>query len=133
MSIHRFLIPVAALLALSATAAVAQDRRQNDQGHTQFDDKDRQTTTDWYSQHKDHPPAGLRETDRLSPDEEGRLHQGAVLDPDLRGKVHNVPSDLKQRLPPPPSKHRYVAIGGHVALIDHGNQVKDVIHLHDNR
>ena len=66
------------------------------------------------------------------PDEEGHLHQGAVLDPDLRSKVRNVPSDLRQRLPPPPSKHRYVAIGGHVALIDHGNQVKDVIHVHDN-
>lgn len=143
MKAHRFLTAaLTALFAFAGTAAVAQDRPQNRdenrndqsrQGHTQFDDKDRQATTDWYNQHKDHPPAGLREQDRLSTDEEARLHQGAVLDPELRKKVHNVPSDLKRRLPPPPSGHRYVAIGVHVALVDHGNQVKDVIHLHDNR
>ena len=26
------------------------------QGHTQFDDHDRQVTNDWYNQHKSHPP-----------------------------------------------------------------------------
>jgi Ni/Co efflux regulator RcnB len=123
-------IGATALLVMSATIS-AQDRRdQRDQGHTQFDDKDRQTTSDWYNQHKDHPPAGLRSQDRLSSDQESRLREGAVLDKDLRKRVHPVPEDLRRRLPPPASDHRYVAIGGHVGLIDNNFQVKAVIHLH---
>jgi hypothetical protein len=55
-----------------------------------------------------------------------------VLDKGLRRKVHPAPPDLSRRLPPPPSDHRYVVIGGHVGLIDNKFQVKSVIHLHDN-
>jgi Ni/Co efflux regulator RcnB len=110
-----------------STAALAQD-----QGHTKFDEHDRQVTTDWYNQHKNHAPAGLRGQDRLSADQESRVHEGATLDPDLRGKVHNAPSDLTHRSPSPPSGNRYVTFGGHVGLIDHSYQVKDVIHLHDS-
>lgn len=117
------IVAAALLLSLSAVSA-------NAQGHTQFDDKDRQTTTDWYNQHKDHPPAGLRSQDRLSADEESRMHEGAVLDRNMRKKAHPIPEDLGRQLPPPPSDHRYVAIGGHVGLIDNNYQVKAVIHLH---
>ena len=116
-------IGVASLLIIGASG-------QDHQGHTQFDDKDRQTTTDWYNQHKDHPPAGFRDKDRLNADQESRLRQGAVLDKDLRKKVHPVPEDLKRKLPPPPNDHRYVAIGGNVGLMDNHYQVKGVIHLH---
>ncbi len=42
------------------------------------------------------------------------------------------PPELARQLPPPPSDHRYVAIGGHIGLIDSKFQVKGVIHLHDN-
>jgi Ni/Co efflux regulator RcnB len=124
------------MLALAGTTAFAQDRGQredqNRQGHTQFDDHDQQVTRDWYNQHQDHPPAGLRSQDRLSSDEESRLREGAVLDQGLRRKMHPAPADLRRRLPPPPNNHRYVAIGGHLGLIDNGYQVKGVIHLHDN-
>jgi Ni/Co efflux regulator RcnB len=113
---------------LSATALSAQDRR--DQGHTQFDDKDRQTTTDWYNQHKSHPPAGLRNQDRLPPNQESQVREGAVLDRNMRKRVHPIPQDLGRQLPPPPSDHRYVAVGGHIGLIDNNFQVKAVIHLH---
>ena len=132
MRIHSLATIIAtALLVLSPSAAFAQDRRdQRDQGHTQFDDKDRQTTSDWYNKNKDHPPAGLRSQDRLSSDQESRLREGAVLDQDLRRRVHPVPEGLRRRLPPPPRDHRYVAIGGHVGLIDNHYQVKAVIHLH---
>lgn len=116
----------AALLALSGTAALAQE-----QGHTRFDDHDQQVTRDWYNQHRDHPPVGLRDQDRLSAEEESRLQEGAVLDRHLRKKVHSVPRDFARRLPPPPRKHRYVAIGGHVGLIDDQYHVKAVIHLHE--
>ena len=102
------------LLALTGSAALAQDRGQpngqNQQGHTQFDEHDQQVTRDWYNQNQAHPPAGLRNQDRLSADEESRLREGAVLDNDLRRKVHRAPPDLSRRLPPPPSNHRYVTI-----------------------
>jgi hypothetical protein len=123
-------VGIGAILALSPTAARAQSDRQ---GHTQFDDKDRQTASDWYNQHKDHPPAGFRDQDRLNAEQESRLREGAPLDRDLRKKVHPAPEDLTRRLPPPAPDHRYVAIGGHVGLIDNHYQVKAVIHLHDNR
>ncbi len=125
-----------ALLALASVPAMAQDggRRddQNRNGHTQFDDHDQQVTRDWYNKHKDHPPAGLRNQSRLSADEESRFHEGAKLDKDLRRKVHPAPPDLRRELPAPPSDHRYVAVGGHVGLIDNNFNVKAVIHLHGN-
>jgi Ni/Co efflux regulator RcnB len=130
MTTHRLLTATAAaVLTLTGTAALAQ-RDRNPQGHTQFDDHDQQVTRDWYNQNKAHAPVGLRDHDRLSAEEEGRLREGAVLDPDMRRKVHAAPHDLVRRLPPPPSDHRYVAIGGHIGLIDNNFQVKAVIHLH---
>jgi Ni/Co efflux regulator RcnB len=118
-------VGVSTLFAFAATAQA--------QGHTQFDEKDRQTANDWYSQHKTNPPAGLRNQDRLNADQESRLREGAPLDKDLRKKVHPAPEDLRRRLPDPPPDHRYVAIGGHVGLIDNHFQVKAIIHLHDNQ
>jgi hypothetical protein len=135
MKTHRaWAATTVAILALTGGAALAQDRGQRggqtQQGHTQFDEHDQQVTRDWYNQNQAHPPAGLRNQDRLSADEESRLREGAVLDQGLRRKVHPAPADLTRRLPPPPSDHRYVAIGGHVGLIDNNFQVKAVIHLH---
>jgi Ni/Co efflux regulator RcnB len=137
MKKYRLAIAAAAtLIALSGTTALAQDRQQrrdqNREGHTQFDNNDQQAARDWYQQHRDHPPAGFRNQDRLSADEESRLREGEVLDRNLRRKVHSAPHDLTRRLPPPARNHRYVTIGGHVGLIDNQNRVKAVIHLHDD-
>src|ERR1700693_6281005 len=127
---------VVAVLTLTGGAAFSQDRGkrggQTQQGQTQFDEHDQQVTRDWYNQNQAHPPAGLRNQDRLSADEESRLHEGAVLDKDLRRKVHPAPPDLARRLPPPPKDHRYVALGDNVGLLDNSYQVKAVIHLHGN-
>ena len=104
---------------------------QAPQERAQFTDTDRQTTRDWNSQHQAHPSAGFRATDRLSPDQESRLQPGRPLDADLRKREHPVPADLAHRLPPPPRNNRYVAIGGHVGLVDSATQtLLDVIHLH---
>jgi Ni/Co efflux regulator RcnB len=98
----------------------------------QFDDHSRQTTRDWYNQHQNRPPVGLRSQDRLSSEQEARLQPGKPLDPDLRQRAHPVPQDLSRQLPPPPRNHRYVAIGGHVGLVDNVNHtLRDVIHLHN--
>ncbi len=128
-----FAIGMGLLLAFSATTARAQrNEGQNRQNQAQFNDQDRQNAADWYNQNKSHPPAGFRDQDRLNSDQESRLREGAPLDKDLRKKVHPAPPELTRRLPPPPPAHRYVAIGGHVGLIDNKFQVKGVIHLNDN-
>lgn len=120
------------VVGLSITGGFAQDRGQRDQNSAQLSQHDQQASRDWYSQHQANAPAGLRSQDRLSSDEESRLHEGAVLDSGMRRKVHAAPPDLVRQLAPPPSRHRYVAIGGHIALIDNKNNVKAVVHLHDN-
>jgi Ni/Co efflux regulator RcnB len=135
MKIHLHVILSTTLLIVGAgTIAVAQDRGQrggqNSQQNSQFNDHDQQVAHDWYSQHQSNPPAGFRNRDRLSPEEESRMREGTVLDKGLRKKIHPAPADLSRQLPPPPNNHRYVAVGGHVALIDNSFQVKGVIHLH---
>jgi hypothetical protein len=128
-------IVAGSFLACFGGDTFAQDTRpRDDQSHsskTQFDDHSQQVTRDWYQKNQAHPPAGLRNQDRLSADQESRLHEGATLDSDLRKKVHPAPKDLERQLPPAPSQHRYVAIGGHIGLIDDKYQVKGVVHLHD--
>jgi hypothetical protein len=92
MKKHRLAIgAAAALLAFSGCIALAPDDQR---GHTRFDDHDQQVTRDWYNQHRDHPPAGLRNEDRLSAEEESRVYEGAVLDKGLRSNVHAAPDEL---------------------------------------
>ena len=109
-----------------ATAGVAQDWHDR----TEFNDHDRQVTQDWYKQHENRAPRGLRSQDRLSSSQESRLQEGRPLDRDLRKRSYAVPSDLRRHLPPAPAHHRYVAVGGHVVLVDSGNVVRGVIHVH---
>jgi Ni/Co efflux regulator RcnB len=106
---------------LVATASFAQER-------TQFNDHDRQVTQDWAKQHQN--TKGLRSQDKLSSDQEARLREGQPLDRELRNRSYAVPSDLRRHLPPAPAHHRYVTIGGHVVLVDSGNVVRGVIHIH---
>lgn len=115
--------------ALLATAALALSGcGQN--GGVQSEDSQQQVATDWYNQHQNSLPEGLRPEDRLPPEQESRLRVGATLDNDLRDRVRPAPEDLAARLPPPPPEHRYVAVGGHVGLIDKNYQVKAVINVH---
>jgi Ni/Co efflux regulator RcnB len=110
------------------------DQYRNDQRqeHSRFDDHDRQVTRDWYNEHRDRRPRGLRDRDRLAPEYESRLREGDVLDRDMRRRIYPIPVDYYRRLPPPPYGYRYVFIGGHVCLIDSGYRVHDVIHFELN-
>ena len=62
--------------------------RIGDNANTQLNEHDQQVAHDWYNKNQAHPPAGLRNQDRLSAAEESRLDEGAVLDKNLRRKVH---------------------------------------------
>jgi hypothetical protein len=45
--------------------------------------------------------------------------------------IYPAPPDLRRQLPRPDKGNRYVAVGGHVAVVDRGNIVHDVIHILD--
>jgi hypothetical protein len=133
------------LLCMSATALLAlalplmgggtfaQDRdRDRDHDHPRFEDHDRQAARGWYNEHHDRLPEGLRDRDRLPPELESRLQVGVLLDHDMRHRIHPVPAELIERLPPCPPHYRYVIIGGHICLIDEGFHVFDVIHFELN-
>jgi Ni/Co efflux regulator RcnB len=118
-----------AVTLLLAGGALAQDRHDQQQ----FNDHDRQVTQSWYSQHQKHAPAGLRTTDRLPADQDSRLRAGQPYDRDMERRSHSVPRDLSRQLPAAPRHHKYVAVGGHVALVDTVNHVvRDVIRLGDS-
>jgi Ni/Co efflux regulator RcnB len=133
---------VCALALVGATASAATtgqaDQRQRADARTSqsgqsahFDDHARQTTQDWYKQHQNNAPVGLRSRDRLTSSQESRLEVGKPIPRDLRSHIHTAPRDLTRQLPPPPPHHRYVAVGGHVGLVDDVSHVlRDVIHLH---
>ncbi|HZV87687.1 MAG TPA: hypothetical protein VFF95_09080 [Candidatus Binatus sp.] len=132
-----FCMSATALLALALPlmggGTFAQDRdRDRDHDHPRFEDHDRQAARGWYNEHHDRLPEGLRDRDRLTPELESRLQVGVVLDQDLRHRIHPVPAELIERLPPCPPHYRYVIIGGHICLIDEGFHVSDVIHFELN-
>jgi hypothetical protein len=105
---------------------------QHGQDHDKFDDHDRQVSRDWYNQHRDNRPRGLRDRDRLPDRYESQLREGYVLDPYMRSRIYAVPSDYYRNMPPAPRGYRYVFIGGHAVLIDGGYRVHDVIHFELN-
>ena len=119
----------AAALALSGCGQSAGNG-QSDTAQQQVQPQ-QQIARDWYNEHHDNLPEGLRHEDRLTAEQEARLREGAVIDNDMRDRIRPAPRDLSDRLPPPPRDHRYVAVGGHIGLIDNNFQVKALIHLHD--
>jgi hypothetical protein len=121
----RLYLPAALITAAAALALFGCG-----QSNTQADPQ-QQAAADWYNQHQGNLPEGLRPEDRLTADQESRLKVGVVLDNDIRDKVRPAPQDLSDRLAPPPPDHRYVAVGGHVGLVDKNFQVKALIQLHD--
>jgi hypothetical protein len=128
MKAAHFFAALAVMLLLTAGAS-AQNRHDQ-----QFNEHDRQVTQDWYNQHQNHAPIGLRSQDRLTPDQEQRFQSGQPLDRAMQRRFHSVPRDLNRRLSPAPRHHKYVVVGQHVALYDTRNHVvRDVIHLHDRQ
>jgi hypothetical protein len=96
-------------------------------GHHKFDDRDREITQTWCRQHRDRLPVGFRDVDRLPPQLDARLQVGIVLDLDLRKQIHPLPTDLLRQLPAPPTGVQYIAIGGHVGLVDAAHRLHDLL------
>jgi len=123
------LLMFAATPSARAASGQAGEQAKTDQKstQTQFTAQDRQATSDWYGQHQANPPAGFRQQDKLTADQDSRLQVGSKLDPDLLKLAHAVPSDLKVKLATPAPGYRYASVGGQVTLLDKQNQVHDII------
>jgi hypothetical protein len=106
---------------------VERQDNQNRRDDHRFKDNERQAAREWYQQHRDRPPVGFRDRDRLAPDRLARLQAGQMLDRDLRKDAHPVPRDLLSRLSPAPRGYRYLVVGGHVVLVDDHYNVQDLI------
>jgi Ni/Co efflux regulator RcnB len=98
-------------------------------GHHKFDDRDREVTRVWCVEHRERLPVGFRPDDRLSPEFEARLRVGSILDIRLRNQINPVPSSLVRLLPPPPVSQHYIAIGGHIGLVDGAHRLQDLLPL----
>jgi Ni/Co efflux regulator RcnB len=151
MKIRRWIwFCVATVLALSGTAALAQDhehgknKHDRDEGrkfrdrdedrehHSKFDDDDRKEMRRWYDEHErdDDLPPGLAKRDRLPPGLERQLRVRHELPPGLGKKIRRCPEELEQRLPPPPPDCQHVVIGGHIVLLNlRTNIVLDIFHV----
>jgi len=123
-------------LFLGVSLAQGQDRHdqdRHDQGrhdHDRFDDRDRNAARDWYHSH---PSAFRQDEGRYwRRDWEPNIHEGFVLNRDMRRAVRPVPRDLLIRLGPAPRGYRYVIVGDHVVLVDGGYRIHDVLHFELN-
>jgi Ni/Co efflux regulator RcnB len=114
-------------LALSGGAAAARDDRDNRDNDRKFSDHDRQAAHEYANQHKN--DRGFREQDHLSAESESRLHEGYVMDKDMRKMSRPAPPDLVRGLAPAPAGYHYVVVGGHVCLVDRDYRIHDTIHL----
>lgn len=113
-----------------------QDQRQEerhehhwDNQHPRFDDHERQEVRVWWDHHRDRPEIGFRDEDRLPRDWDDRLRVGFTFDNDWRERLHPVPEELREQLPPPPPGYRYYVVGRHIVLLDRDWRVADVINI----
>jgi hypothetical protein len=121
-----------AFFAIPGSWVLAHKRGLNTQNppeHIKFDNHDQHVSHDWYREHSDEAPLGLREMDMLNPERESQLRQGGILPRVLQGREHPIPRDLSRQLHPLPPDSRYVGIGGHLVQIDNKQRVQDVIHF----
>ena len=131
----------AGVLAVPSTA-VAQDRsyQHDDNKHAEnrvdarFNQQDREAVWHWYQDHKDSPPAGVRDKDRLNEEQDRQIQRGTVLDRQWHDKLHDVPGSLKKHLRPAPHGFEYKLIGGHLVMVDKDDdQIVDEVRVYDGR
>jgi len=128
-----------ALLALTCSAAVAQNGKNHEKGenrgqskkqYRQFRENQRQYAYTYYGQNQNNEI--FRHDSRWNNDYENRLRPGYVLDPDMRRMSRPAPYAMIRGLGGAPRGYRYIIIGGHVVLVDSGYRVHDTIRFELN-
>jgi Ni/Co efflux regulator RcnB len=84
-----------------------------------FNDRERDAVKAYYGspKHTGHCPPGLAKKNKgcLPPGQARKWHIGQPLPRDV--VYHDLPVDLRLRLPPPPEGHRYVRVASDILLI----------------
>lgn len=100
-------------------AAPASDDRYR------FDDDARRIVSDYYTTQaragKCPPGLAKKQNGCLPPGQAKKWARGKPLPADV--VYHDLPRELLRRLPPPPSKHRYVEVAGDVLMIAVGTSL----------
>ena len=101
------------------------DRGDSVSVEVRFGDSDRRAVYDYYqggAPGKKCPPGLAKKGNGcLPPGQAKKWARGRPLPHDL--VVHDLPRDLRYRLPPPPSGHRYVQIGADILMITVGTSM----------
>ena len=90
-----------------------------------FGESDRRMVNDYYGGEfrSGHCPPGLAKKNNgcMPPGQAKKWRKGYALPRDV--VYYPLPQDLVRRLPPPPSSHRYVRVGGDVLLLSGGSSI----------
>jgi Ni/Co efflux regulator RcnB len=101
------------------------DDRHRDETQYRFDADSRRIISSYYGEaaRGGHCPPGLakKRNGCLPPGQAKKWSRGQRLPADLR--YHPLPDDLLRRLPPPPSRHRYVQVAEDILLIAEGSSM----------
>ena len=107
-----------------AAKANGHDKHRADRDH-RFDDDSRRVVNDYYGTRaragKCPPGLAKKNNGCMPPGQAKKWAMGQPLPGDLR--IHDLPQDLRKRLPPPPPEHRYVRIAGDILLIAIGTRM----------
>jgi hypothetical protein len=101
-----------------------------DKNHPMFNKREHDEMQTFWESHHEHPPAGLRDEDRLPANWQAQLKPGFVLTADWNHKLHAPPPQLGFHLRRPPIPNIVYLIGGYVVLVNHHDwHVDDVVDL----
>lgn len=129
------IVLAAALMVFVSNAAFAQDNNTDndkkwDNLHPMFNQHEHEVITKWWAEHRDKPPTGFRDEDKIPADWEPQLVPGFVLDNNWRARMHHLPGSLIFHLRRPPIPYIAYVIGGHIVLVNHTEwRVSDIINV----
>ncbi len=109
-----------------------QGEDSDDQGPTEFSQRDRQIISDCFVDNRSSLPPGLAKRDRLPPGLERQVRRNGTLPPGLQKRVQPVPSVCTARLPRLPRDWSRVVLGSRIILLDPSQRIVDLFSLDDD-
>jgi hypothetical protein len=105
------------------------DEDDDDQGPTEFSQRERQIISGCFVDNRSNLPPGLAKRDRLPPGLERQLRRNGTLPPGLQKRVQPVPAACTARLPRLPHDWSRAVLGGRILLLDPRQRVVDMFWL----
>lgn len=109
-----------------------QGEDSDDQGPTEFSQRERQTISDCFVDNRSNLPPGLAKRDRLPPGLERQVRRNGTLPPGLQKRVQPVPEVCTARLPRLPRDWSRVVLSGRILLLNASQRIIDIFFLNDD-